>query len=85
MSDLSAEPELHKERERICREPGNSEGLSVALSNQAELISDQRNRPKDALPLAEEAYQLSSEHGYAVLAQQVKPILDSIRAKLGES
>jgi len=78
--DLDEAMKLHKEEERICRELGNPEGLAYSLANQALLMSDKLNRPKDALPLAEEAYRLASEHGYATLAQQVKGILDSIRA-----
>ncbi|MCX6842181.1 MAG: tetratricopeptide repeat protein [candidate division WOR-3 bacterium] len=73
---------LHKQEERLCRKLDLPEGLARSLANQALLMSDRQNRPKDALPLAEEAYRLASEHGYATLAQQVKRILDSIRAKL---
>jgi tetratricopeptide (TPR) repeat protein len=80
--ELDAATKLYKEQERICRELGNPEGLAISLANQAELMSDKRNRPEDALPLAEEAYRLASDHGYAALAQQVKMILDPIRAKL---
>jgi hypothetical protein len=35
-----------------------------------------------ALPLAEEAYQLAIAHGNTALAEQIRPILDGIRAML---
>ncbi|MCX6844512.1 MAG: tetratricopeptide repeat protein [candidate division WOR-3 bacterium] len=82
--DLDGAMKLHKEQERICRELGSKYGLATSLTNQAWMMSENLNRPREALPLAEEAYRLASEHGYATLAQQVKGILDSIRAKLGK-
>jgi hypothetical protein len=37
---------------------------------------------REALPLAEDAYHLAREHGYAALAAQIKPILEKIHAML---
>ena len=31
---------LHKEEERICRELGNKDGLSISLANQANILTD---------------------------------------------
>ncbi len=39
------------------------------------------NRPGEALPLAEEAYRIATKHGLAALAQQIKPLLEAVRAK----
>ena len=80
--DLDGAMRLQQEKERICRELGNKVGLSYSLANQADLLLCGRNRPPDALPLAEEAYRLARDHGCAHLAERIKPILDAIRARL---
>jgi hypothetical protein len=38
-------------------------------------------RPREGLPLVEEAYRIASDHGLTSLAQQIKPFLDSVPAK----
>jgi hypothetical protein len=73
---------LHKEEERICRELGNKDGLSISLINQAAILAQGMRRPQEALPLAEEAYWLAADHSFTALAQQIKPILDDIRSQL---
>jgi len=74
---------LHQETERICRELGNVEGIARSLANQAHLLAYNRKQPIEALPLVEEAYRVARDHGYVHLAeQQIKPILDAIRAML---
>jgi hypothetical protein len=35
-----------------------------------------------ALPLAEEAYKIASQNSLHALAEQIKPILESVRSKL---
>jgi len=81
--DLDGAMALHKEEERICHELRNVEGLARSLVSQAILLVLNRNRLRDALPLAEEAYRLARDHDNAYLAEkQIKPILDSIRARL---
>jgi hypothetical protein len=37
------------------------------------------NRPGEALPLAEEAYRLASQHGLTALVQWLGPILDRLQ------
>ncbi|MBI3610872.1 MAG: DUF4062 domain-containing protein [Nitrospirae bacterium] len=74
---------LHKEQERICKELGNKDGLARSLANQANLLSEKMNHPGEALPLAEEAYRIVTEHGLAALAKQIKLILDAVRSKVG--
>jgi len=73
---------LHKEKERICRELGNKGGLAYSLGNQA-LLFAKLARPHEALPLAEEAYRLASQHGFKALVDQIKPIFDRIRSQSG--
>ena len=80
--DLDGAFRLHREQERICREMGNVEGIAISLANQVLLLAMDRNRPEEALPLAEEAYRLARDHGYAPLAEQIKPIMDDIRSML---
>ena len=82
-SDHDGAMSLHKEQERICKELGNKNGLATSLANQAILLSEKMNRPREALPLAEEAYRLATDHGLNALAGQIKPILDAVRAKIG--
>jgi hypothetical protein len=66
--DLDGALALLKEWERICRELGNPEGVAIALVNQAALVV---GPPQDALPLVVEA---------ARLAEQIRPLLDGVRA-----
>ncbi len=72
---------LHKANEDQCRETGDREGLAGSLASQAVLLSEEMHRPAEALPLAEEAYRLASDHGLAV-AEEVRSILESVRSKL---
>jgi len=69
---------LHEEEERICRQLGNIEGLAYSLANQA-LLVQKMGRAQAGLSLVEQAYQLASEHGYAALAKEISPILESLR------
>jgi tetratricopeptide (TPR) repeat protein len=80
--DLDGAMALWEEEERICRELGNVESLAGSLANQALMLAQDMNRPREALPLAEEAYRLASDNGYATLADQVKRILDIVRSML---
>jgi tetratricopeptide (TPR) repeat protein len=78
---LAGAMELRQEQERLCRELGNPQGLVRSLTNQA-LLSQNMGHPQEGLPLAEEAYRLATEHGLTALAEQVRPILESIRGGL---
>lgn len=80
--DLEGAMVLHREAERLCRELGTPEGLAISLVNQAHLLANNLGQPGGALPLAEEAYRLATEHGLAALVEQIEPILDSIRSML---
>jgi tetratricopeptide (TPR) repeat protein len=79
--ELDEAMRLLKEQERICRELGRPEGVAISLANQAVLLAAELDRPREALPLAEEAYRIATGHGLTALAGQIKPILDSVRAK----
>ncbi len=72
---------MHKEAERIYRELGTPEGLAYSLANQALLLAGKMGRPREALPLVEEAHRLATEHGLHAVAKQIKPMLDLVRRR----
>ncbi len=67
-----------KQQEVICWELGNKAHLSMSLINQAEILKD-LGKLDQVIELAEEAYNIATDHGLAALAQQIKPVLDEIR------
>jgi tetratricopeptide (TPR) repeat protein len=71
-----------KEEEQICRELGNPQGLAASLAIQAKYLAFKIGKPKDALPLVEEAYNLSIKCGLSALSQGIKPILDGVMTML---
>jgi len=79
--DLDGAMKLLKEQERICCELGLFEGLAGSLARQGEVLAKQ-GQPMEGLAFAEEAYRMATEHGYALIAAEIKPILDDIRLKL---
>jgi len=78
LGDLDGAMALYKEQERICRQLGNVEGLATLLANQASALH-QMGHMREALPLAEESYELASKHGYAMLGKQIEPFLSEVR------
>jgi tetratricopeptide (TPR) repeat protein len=80
--DLDGAMALFKQKEDICRRLNNPDGLSRSLFGQAALLADKRKQPQHALPLAEEAYRLSTQHGLTALAGQIQPILERIRTQV---
>ena len=76
--DLDGAMALFKEVERICRQLGNVESLAIALANQAAVLA-QMGRAREGLPLAEQAHQLAAQHGYAVVANQIEPVVNTMR------
>jgi hypothetical protein len=74
--------ELYREEVRIYRELGYPNGLAISLANQANLLSEKMGQHSDAIPLAEKSYRLATANGLTSLAEQIKPILDTIRSKL---
>jgi tetratricopeptide (TPR) repeat protein len=79
--DLDGAMALLKEEERLCRELGNKEGLAISLANQASVLASGMGRPREALPLAEEAYRLATQHGFAAVARQIQPFLEALRSQ----
>lgn len=76
--DLGGAMALLKEQERICRQLGYVEGLVISLANQAETLH-KMGRSHETLLLSEEAWQLASKHGFAVLTGQIESILNDVR------
>ena len=76
--DLDGAMALLKEIERVFRQLGNLEGLAISLANQASVLR-QMGHAREALPLAEQAHQLATEHGYAALVRQIEPIINELR------
>jgi tetratricopeptide (TPR) repeat protein len=82
--DLDGAMALLKEQERICRQLGNPNSLAISLTNQAAIFG-RIGRPKEGLPLAEEALRLANLHGYTPLAKQIEPMLKNLRMNAGHS
>jgi nephrocystin-3 len=77
--DLSGARILLQEVEHICRQLHNLEGLASSLINQS-LVLCKMGRPQAGLPLAEQAYQIATDHGYTMLAKQsIEPVLNRVR------
>jgi hypothetical protein len=51
----------------------------MSLARQANLLASAKQRPQEALPLAEEALRIASRHGLAPLARQIETILNEVR------
>ena len=81
--DLEAAMKLLKEQEQLCRALGDRQGYSRSLINQASILGLKLNKPREALLLAEEAYRLASQSGYAALIKDIEHIRNTIRAQIG--
>jgi hypothetical protein len=81
--DLDGAMALHKDQERLCRELGDPKGLAISLANQASILGLSMDRPKEGLPLAEEAHRLAGKSGYGPLSKQIEAIRDNIRKRIG--
>jgi tetratricopeptide (TPR) repeat protein len=79
--EFTAARALHEEEARICRRLGFTEGLVRSLANLALLLSDDLNRPQEALPLVEEAHALITATGLTALAGRVTASRDQVRAR----
>jgi tetratricopeptide (TPR) repeat protein len=82
--DLDGAVRLLKQQEEICRRLNDPNGLAISLANQAHLLAFAQVRPCQALPLAEEAYRISTRHGLIALARQFEPFLDEIRKQASQ-
>jgi tetratricopeptide (TPR) repeat protein len=72
---------LLKEQEYTYRTSGDLEDLSRYLACYAKALTD-LGHAKEALPMAEEAYELATNGSYAVRAKETKVVLDEIRSQL---
>ncbi|MCF6149381.1 MAG: tetratricopeptide repeat protein [Candidatus Kuenenia sp.] len=75
---------LLKEQETICRALGLKSGLAISLANQAEILAQNTKQTNEALPLAEEAYTITTSFGFHSLSQEIEPILHTIRSLLSK-
>lgn len=82
--ELDEKLRLYKEEERSCRELGNKEGLGYSLINQSTMLV-LMGRPQEALPLAEEAYQLATQLDSVGLARRSKRGLEAVRSMIRDS
>ena len=73
---------MYKQQEALCQELGDKAGLARSLFNQSNLLAEKMNQLEEGLCLAEEAYKIATENHFDALAQQIKPILESIKAKV---
>lgn len=83
--DLEGAIALYKEQERICRQLDRKDYLATSLANQASLLARYEGRPQQALPLAQEAYRLATDHGLATLTEWIQPILEDIRSRVSSA
>ena len=69
---------LYRQAESICRRLGNPQWLAQALAAQAMFLAEDLRRPPDALPLAQEAWQLAVDYELLRLQDELRPLLDSL-------
>lgn len=74
--NLDGAAALLEEQERVCRRLDDPHSLATCLANRAALMGTM-GRPRDALPLAEEAYELASRHGMET--RKLEPLLQRLR------
>jgi tetratricopeptide (TPR) repeat protein len=73
---------LREEEEAICRELGDPSELARCLINKALVLAGGKGRAREALPLAEEAYDLASGHNLGALMDQIRPAVEFVRSKM---
>ena len=76
--DYSAAETYYQKGEQLCRQLAAHELLARNLANQAFLLNTKLNRPREALPRAEEALRLAQQHKLTTLANQIEPIRRAI-------
>lgn len=72
---------LYKEKVSICRELGDPNGLAFSLGSQAWILGWKLSRPREALPLAQEALRIATEAGLTSLADRIFRIVVEIEGK----
>ena len=71
--------DLLKEKERICRMLGNTEGVCISRVNQGAVYA-KMGQPEKHIQLLEDALALAREHKLHRLAGQIEAILKKLRA-----
>ena len=74
--NLDGAAALLEEQERVCRKMDDPQSLATCLANRAALLGSM-GKPRDALPLAEEAYKLACRHGMET--RKLEPLLQRLR------
>jgi hypothetical protein len=72
-----------KEAESLYRELGDFAGAARSVFDQARIHSRMIRMPAAALPGMRQALELAQAHGLASLAEQIKQVIDNIRAGSG--
>lgn len=75
---------LLREAESIYREMRDFDRLANCLACQASLLSHILGRHREALLLVQEAYRIAETHGLTDSIQQIGPLMDDVKSKLGE-
>jgi hypothetical protein len=83
--DIEGALALHKEQERLCRELGSQEALSIALACEANILRRIAERRVEAKQLVEEALQIATSHGYQHNIPLYEHIRDAIAAEENKS
>jgi len=79
--DMEGALALFERQANILRESESYDLLVFSLGGQVYMLSEEMNRPKEAEPLAEEAYRLAKSY-VDFMTEPMKQLLDSVRAKL---
>src|SRR5262249_41020250 len=74
--------ETFTEQEQICRHLGKTEHLAKGLVGKARLLHEKMGLSRDAIPPAEEAYQLARTCDLEKLAKGIADLLGGIRASI---
>jgi tetratricopeptide (TPR) repeat protein len=81
LGDFDGSMAVLKEQESICRELEIPEGLAHSLQKQARLLAEEMGRPRDGLPLVEEAHRIAAQYGLVDLANHCESVRNSIRVR----
>lgn len=82
MGRLEEAIEINEKNVRLCRQSGDRKLLATALINKAVILDERLGRIDEALPIAEEAFQLAVGHlNDPNLEQQISGIRDKIRQR----
>ncbi len=74
--------ELLKKKQTLSHEINDKEGVTIGIVCQAEIIGINQNKPSEALPLANKAYQIASASRNVTLINQIDGIRNKIIAKM---